>query len=152
MLPNTWYSVFFWQMAPVVASGKRKESWNVLVRADSWFQKSSVCITSCSPKVSSGQEEQPLHLRALTCLYSLLVSKVLWALMCRSLCLRGPTEMSTFGQWHGAGGTAYTYTQSPMGTRTKISNHLSWQQCKSTKLKLCHWTGIWVSRHTRKFI
>lgn len=28
--------------------------------------------------------------------------------MCRSLRLRGPTEISTFGHLHGAGGTAYT--------------------------------------------
>lgn len=145
--------IFSFFLTNGTSGGLREEEGKLKCSCQGRFVVSEVlCITSCSPKVSSGQEEQPLHLRALTSLYSLLVSKVLWALMCRSLCLRGPTEMSTFGQWHGAGGTAYTYTQSPMGTRTKISNHLSWQQCKSTKLKLCHWTGIWVSRHTRKFI
>lgn len=55
----------------MLASEKRKESWNVLVRAHSLSQKSSVCIISCCPNVSSSQEEQLLHLRELMCLYSL---------------------------------------------------------------------------------
>lgn len=49
----------------------------------------------------------------------LLVSEVLWVLTCKSLCLRGSTELSTFGYLHGAGGTVKITWNHPWAQRPK---------------------------------